>query len=84
MAAGTEITDMEITWGDTVRVKKDSPERFRPGKVASVCGIRVIDSEEIALLVGAPIGETLFNIEYIDGSAIEVPARYLEKLAEEA
>lgn len=60
-------------WGCTVRVKsKDPPE------LASVCGFRKVETEEVAAEYDARVGEYLVLVEFGDGASREVPAAILE------
>lgn len=68
-----------FTWGDTVRVKPDAPAEFEPGKIGSVCSVDLIETEFRAKSTGAEIGEYSHTVEWIDGSDIEIPAKWLEK-----
>jgi len=72
------------TWGDTVRVKADAPERFRAGALAAVCGIRVVETSLEATAACHPVGTTLYLIEYDDGSSVEVPGEWLVVVPDEA
>lgn len=58
------MNDSNFTWGDSVRVRTDAPERFRPSRVGSVCGLR----------------PGLVLVEFGDGVAIEVPSEFLQPL----
>ncbi|HHH27288.1 MAG TPA: hypothetical protein ENK57_02920 [Polyangiaceae bacterium] len=65
------------TWGDDVWVKTDAPELFRPGSLAAVCGLRVLECPLEAKAAGYAAGTTLYLIEYGDGSAVEAPGEWL-------
>ena len=44
----------------------------------SICGFRVIDSNETAIAKGLPIGTVLVLVEEGSGSALEAPLEELE------
>jgi hypothetical protein len=69
----------KFNWGETVRVKNTAPHIFRPGEIVSVCGMTKIDSRMLANKYDSNIGEWVYTIEYLGGSDIEIPERYLEK-----
>lgn len=71
-------------WGESVRVKNTAPISFRPGQIASVCGMTKIKSEKLASKYKSNIGEWIYTIEYVGGADIEIPERYLEKYENEA
>ena len=69
----------EFTWGDTVRVRRNAPSVFPPGKIGSVCSVDLVESQHRAKRTGAEIGEYCHVIEWRDGSDVEIPAKWLEK-----
>lgn len=69
----------KFTWGDTVRVKPNAPPKFAPGKIGSVCSFDLIETDIRAEHTGAEIGDYCHVVEWIDGSDIEIPAKWLEK-----
>jgi len=74
------MTDRESqpTWGDTVRVRTTSFATDRVGEFASVCGITEVESVEQAQKFGCDPGTTVFLVEFVDGSSIEIPGCFLE------
>ncbi|MEM9377462.1 MAG: hypothetical protein AAGA72_14675 [Pseudomonadota bacterium] len=70
----------KFTWGDTVRVTKNAPHNFEPGKIGSVCSVDLIETEIRAEQTGAEIGGYCHVVEWTDGSDIEIPAKWLEKV----
>jgi len=72
------ITNL-FNWGETLRVKNTAPIIFRPGEVVSVCGMTKTESETFAKKHHSNMGEWVYTIEYLGGSDIEIPERYLEK-----
>ena len=75
----TERSPYKFDWGETVRVSKNAPVRFRPTQLSSVCGFRHIETEEQSVIFGAPMGAVVCLIEFGDGSSIEIPEQLLEK-----
>lgn len=69
----------KFDWGETVKVKDIAPPIFRPGEIVSVCGMTKIDSKILADKYDSDIGEWVYTIEFLGGSDIEIPERYLEK-----
>lgn len=65
-------------WGDTVRVNDDVPPMMRPGCLASVCGMREIETAEQAGQFGCAIGTVVFLVEFGDGSSLEIPGAFLD------
>jgi hypothetical protein len=71
--------DHKFTWNDPVRVKNTAPRNFRPGEIASVCGMTKVTTQKLADKYKSSIGEWVYTIEYIGGSDTEIPEGYLEK-----
>ena len=69
----------EITWGDTVFIKNGAPAQFRPGSLASVCGIVLVRTKKEEKGLHAPIGSRVFLVEFSDGNAVDVPERWIRK-----
>lgn len=68
----------DFTWGDTVRVKVGAHSARRPGKIAEVVGIREVEVEDHARQLEAPVGSTLYLIEFEDGTSVEIAEAWLE------
>ncbi|HRD56231.1 MAG TPA: hypothetical protein PLC42_07545 [Parachlamydiaceae bacterium] len=66
-----------FSWGDPVTIKQNAPKYYKPGFKGSICGIRIIDSPEVAEQFNAMIGSELYLIEFIDGEALEIPKSFL-------
>jgi hypothetical protein len=62
----------ELDRGDSVRVIPSAPKEYFPGAGGEVVGFRPRDDDDVA-----DEGETLVEVEFADGNAIEVPRRYL-------
>lgn len=69
----------KFDWGETVKIKDTAPNIFRPGEIVSICGMTKIDSMKLSDKYDSHIGEWVYTIEYLGGSDIEIPERYLEK-----
>lgn len=70
----------EFNWGDCVNVMSSTPKKYSAIGVGSVCGIRVIETQEIADLFSQPIGSIVYLVEGPEGEAVEIPSCFLEKL----
>lgn len=68
----------EARKGDTVRVRFNAPKAARPGSLASVRRQRAIETNDEALNAGAPIGSTLFDLEFSDGERVHLPGALLD------
>jgi hypothetical protein len=69
-----------VQWGDSVMVKPTARAEWRPGAMAAVCGVRQVESADVAAAFGAPVGAQLLLIEFSDGSSVEVPESLLERV----
>ncbi len=67
-----------LTWGDAARIKQGARTEWRPGALVSIVGIRTVETEATAHEFDAPVGTTLFTVEFIDGSSTEIPEVWLE------
>lgn len=65
-------------WGDSVRVRVGAPTSARPGTLATVCSVLVIDTATVAAEFELSIGDVVYGIEFADGEFVEVPERVLE------
>ena len=67
-------------YGDTIKVKNNSPEKFRPGQYGDVCGIIPIDNEVLAEIYNEEIGSIVYTIEFASKEYYEaqIPEWYLE------
>lgn len=70
----------KFNWGDSVRVLKGAPSIYRQFEVGSICGIRLIETEENSRQLQQPIGTVLYLVEGGDGESLEVPEQYLEAI----
>jgi len=66
-----------INYGDTVTIAANAPKHYRPGVMGSACGFRTVASERESMAVAEPVGTPLWLVEFSDGTAMEVPTRYL-------
>lgn len=72
----------KFTWGDSARIRGESPTEMRPGAYVAVCAISEADTAERAAEFGCSIGDVVYLVEFSDGSSIEVAERYLEPYSE--
>lgn len=80
MAACKKMMNSKFTWGDTVRVLASAPVKFQPGVIGSICGLRVLDTPELAEAAGQPSGTVMCLIELEDGTSFELPENYLAQI----
>lgn len=66
------------TWGDTIRIKMGASTESRPGALATVCGMREVETPEQSEQFGCPIGTTLYLVEFGDGTSDEIPEEFVE------
>ncbi|NNU16574.1 hypothetical protein HK107_09605 [Parvularcula sp. ZS-1/3] len=66
---------------DYVRVRPEAEPRYEPGHEGSVVSVFVIPDQRVARSLGEKIGTRMIGVEADDGSVIEVPERFLDKLA---
>lgn len=71
---------MKFTWGDVVRVSEEAFHVMRPGEEGSVVGMAEAGTQDRAEKHGADLGEMMYTVEFGDGSSVEVPERWLEKV----
>lgn len=71
------------TWGDTVRITDAADPEMHRGKLASVCGMRTIETNAQAEQFRSSIGELVYLVELGDGTSFEIPARYLALVRDE-
>lgn len=69
----------QFTWGDSVVVARNAPQEYRPGELASVCGIREVENSQQQEEFGVPIGSTIYLIEYGDGESTEIAESLLHQ-----
>ena len=67
-----------FTWGDTVRIKACAPAELRAGHCGEVVAITEIDTQEKAELYEAPVGSTVYQVEFGDGEAVEIMEAWVE------
>lgn len=69
-----------FNWGDAVKVVSNAPPEYHPAHEGSVCGIRVIETANVADKFSEPVGTHLYLVEFSDGSSIEIPERLLTSI----
>ncbi|SMR81924.1 hypothetical protein SAMN04488030_2340 [Aliiroseovarius halocynthiae] len=62
-----------FTYGDVVTIAGDPHNKPALLKQESICGISSIASEEGSLKFCAPLGSTVYLVEFSNGSTVEVP-----------
>jgi hypothetical protein len=67
-----------FTWGDAVRVKPEAPAEIRAGECGDIVAITEIDTHDKAENYGAPVGSTVYQVEFRDGEAMELLEAWLE------
>lgn len=70
----------KFDWNEVVRVKKNAPEKLRPGEIASICGVTEVEFEDVAEKFHTHIGEWIYTIEFKDGTDVDLAEHCLEKL----
>ncbi|WP_068468630.1 hypothetical protein [Candidatus Protochlamydia phocaeensis] len=75
--AADKLLNSKFDYGDTVIIKQNAPLCYKPGCIGSICGIRVINSIEIAKRFNQNINSELYLIEFDNGQAIEIPKSFL-------
>ncbi len=78
--ASDKSLDSIFNWGDTILIKQTAPERYKPGFLGCVCGMRTIDSIELARQFNQKIGSELYLIEFANGETLEIPTFFLTLL----
>ena len=68
---------IDFDYGDIVTIKSTAPQNYRPGSKGCICGIRVVDSNQISLQFNQPIDSEIYLIEFSDGESIEIPKVFL-------
>ena len=67
-----------FTWGDSVRVRTGAPVELRVGECGDVVSITEIKTQAQADFYGAPVGKTVYQVEFGDGETVKVPEEWLE------
>ena len=67
-----------IKYGQTVSVKHDAPDRFRPKHSGSVISLHENESKEYTAKTGVPVGEVAVGVEFGDGVCIEIPLMWIK------
>ena len=70
---------MKYNYGDAVRVQPTAPSEFHPNEEGWVVAISPVSGRKFCL----PDNETIAcQVEFNDGSAIEIPEQFLEPYTE--
>ena len=67
------------TYGDTVKIRDDAPDRFRPGEIASVFSVDECDNDVLSKHADAELGEYVYGVEFKDGRDTQLAERWLDK-----
>jgi hypothetical protein len=73
---------MPLSWGDTAKISQGVLDRFRPGSLVSIVGMRTSENAEQARQFEAPIGSNVFLVEFGDGTSLELPEGALEAITQ--
>ena len=73
-----EIEDNKFTWNDSVKISEYAPPQMHPGEIAVICGMEKVSSALLIEIYQSSIGDWVYTVEFVDGSSIEVPERYLK------
>lgn len=66
-----------FNWGDTVKVKPTAPLYYKPRFQGCICGMRMIDSLDLARRFDQMVNTELYLIEFENGETIEIPKYFL-------
>lgn len=70
-----------FTYGDTVEVRRTSPDNYRPGDTGEICGMTVLkrqDSADFPDDAREPDGSVVaYTVEFSDGASELVPECFL-------
>lgn len=69
----------KFDYGEVVRILKEAPTEYHPSEIGFVCGMIEIGSEEAALAYDCQRSAWLYTVEWLDGSSLQVPEKFLEK-----
>ena len=69
----------KFTWGDIAIVKKEAPQKFRPGEIGSICSVLKISPEDVVKEPSLLEPSWLYTVEFGDGSSVEIPEYYLKR-----
>lgn len=69
-----------FTWNDEVSIKPSAPTEYRPNEEGWIVGIWQIETAEHSTRYDQPIGATIYLVEFVDGSSMLVPTRYIEAM----
>jgi hypothetical protein len=67
----------EFERNENIIIAENAPAAFRPLQIAWIISGRIVENEYQAQAVGYPVGTTLYLIEYLDGSDIEIPRIFI-------
>ena len=67
----------KFDYGDSVLIRNDAPDKYKPNNRASICGMRAAENEQTAKEFGIKLYHKIYTVEFGDGSSIEIPEIYL-------
>jgi hypothetical protein len=70
---------MKYTWGDTVEIESNAPDKYKKFNLGEIVGYFIIEDEQNSNQFNLPIGTILYTIEFGDGTDIDIPEQYLKK-----
>jgi hypothetical protein len=76
-----QLLNSDFNYGDVVTISRTAPTIYHPGAQGCLCGMRVIDSLELAITFGQQEGSELFLIEFSDGQSLEIPTRFFTRVS---
>lgn len=76
--ASNKLLESNFNYGDCVVVKKNAPNYYKPGFSGCICGIRMLDTQDVVLQFNNEINSEIYLVEFNDGETLEIPKNYLE------
>jgi hypothetical protein len=77
MDANFSMTELNFKRNENIVIAENAPAKFRPSELAWVISERVVENERQAQAIGYPVNTTLYLVEYMDGSDVEMPGEFL-------
>ena len=69
----------KLDYGETAIVIRNAEKTYRPLELGFICGMTDIDTHEAALAYDCVGCSWLYTVEFLDGSSLQIPEKYLEK-----
>lgn len=67
-----------FSWGDAVRVKSSAPADMHAGRRGEVVAVTTFNTQEKVDAYGVSVGGTVYQVEFGDGSTVEIEEGQLE------